>query len=112
MIHATMYRHMSLRIIVSPWKQFCFLAESPAYPGLCACEAVVVASPAASAQAFDAGGRRFDIWVGDMTQEEATEMLEKHGRESYAAEIIDNCALAWNASGFCHAVFSMHRLVA
>ena len=34
----------------------------------------------------DAGGRRFDIWVGDMTQGEATEMLEKHGHESDAAE--------------------------
>lgn len=107
-----MHRHMSLRIIVSPWKQFCFLVESPAYPGLSACEAVVVASSAASAQAFDAGGRRFDIWVGDMTQGEGTEMLEKHGHESDAAEIIDKCALAWDASGCCHAVFSVHRFVA
>ncbi|CAE7259271.1 unnamed protein product [Symbiodinium sp. CCMP2592] len=61
--------------------------------------AVVVASSAASAQAFDAGGRRFDIWVGDMTQGEATEMLEKHDHKSDAAEIINKCALAWNASG-------------
>ncbi|CAE7272705.1 unnamed protein product [Symbiodinium sp. CCMP2592] len=55
--------------------------------------AVVVASSAASAQAFDAGGRRFDIWVGDMTHGEGTEVLEKHGHESDAAEIIDKCGL-------------------
>ena len=59
----------------------------------------MVASSAASAQAFDAGGR------SDMTQGDATDMLEKHGHESDAAEIIDKCALAWNASGCCHAVF-------
>ena len=64
----------------------------------------MAASFAASALAFDAGGRRFDIWVGDMTEKEASELLKMHEHESAAAAIIDNCAVAGNASGFCQAV--------
>ncbi|CAJ1451414.1 unnamed protein product [Effrenium voratum] len=52
---------------------------------------LVAASSAASALAFDAGGRRFDIWVGDMTEKEASELLKMHEHESAAAAIIDNC---------------------
>ena len=64
----------------------------------------MAASSAASALAFDAGGRRFDIWVGDMTEKEASELLKLHEQqESAATAIIDNCAVAGNASGFCQA---------
>ncbi|CAJ1389438.1 unnamed protein product [Effrenium voratum] len=52
---------------------------------------LVAASAAASALAFDAGGRRFDIWVGDMTEKEASELLKMHEHESAATAIIDNC---------------------
>ena len=62
----------------------------------------MAASSAASALAFDAGGRRFDI--GDMTEKEASELLKMHEHESAATAIIDNCAVAGNASGFCQAV--------
>ena len=62
----------------------------------------MAASSAASALAFDAGGRRFDIWVGDMTEKEASELLKMHEHESAATAIIENCAVAGNASGFCH----------
>ncbi|CAJ1414907.1 unnamed protein product [Effrenium voratum] len=66
---------------------------------------LVAASSAASALAFDAGGRRFDIWVGDMTEKEASELLNLHEQhESATTAIIDNCAVAGNASGFCQAV--------
>ena len=65
----------------------------------------MAALSAASALAFDAGGRRFDIWVGDMTEKEASELLKLHEQqESAATAIIDNCAVAGNASGFCQAV--------
>ena len=65
----------------------------------------MAASSAASALAFDAGGRRFDIWVGDMTEKEASELLNLHEQhESATTAIIDNCAVAGNASGFCQAV--------
>ena len=53
----------------------------------------MVASSAASALAFDAAGRRFDVWVGDMIQKKATKLFEKHDRKSDAAEIIDKCGL-------------------
>ncbi|CAJ1390998.1 unnamed protein product [Effrenium voratum] len=52
---------------------------------------LVAASFAASALAFDAGGRRFNIWVSNMTEKEASELLKMHEHESAAAAIIDNC---------------------
>ena len=40
-------------------------------------------SSAASALAFDAGGtaRQEDIWVGGLTEDEAKQVVELHGRE-------------------------------
>ena len=71
----------------------------------------MAASSAASALAFDAGGRRFDIWVGDMTEKEASELLKMHEHESAATAIIDNCAVAGNASGFCQVFFECFPLL-
>ena len=53
---------------------------------------IVSASSAAVALAFDAGGpeRQEDIWVGDLTEEEAKEFLALHGHEN-KEDFVDAC---------------------
>ncbi|CAJ1459201.1 unnamed protein product [Effrenium voratum] len=52
---------------------------------------IVSASSAAVALAFDAGGpeRQEDIWVGDLTEEEAKEFLALHGHENKWEDFVD-----------------------
>ncbi|CAJ1457862.1 unnamed protein product [Effrenium voratum] len=54
---------------------------------------IVSASSAAVALAFDAGGteRQEDIWVGDLTEEEAKEFLALHGHENKWEDFVDAC---------------------
>ncbi|CAJ1393134.1 unnamed protein product, partial [Effrenium voratum] len=54
---------------------------------------IVSASSAAVALAFDAGGteRQEDIWVGDLTEEEAKEFLALHGHENKWVDFVDAC---------------------
>ena len=54
---------------------------------------IVSASSAAVALAFDAGGneRQEDIWVGDLTEEEAKEFLALHGHENKWKDFLDAC---------------------
>ncbi|CAJ1457154.1 unnamed protein product [Effrenium voratum] len=54
---------------------------------------IVSASSAAVALAFDAGGteRQEDIWVGDLTEEEAKEFLALHGHEKNWKDFVDAC---------------------
>ncbi|CAJ1383856.1 unnamed protein product [Effrenium voratum] len=56
---------------------------------------IVSASSAAVALAFDAGGteRQEDIWVGDLTEEEAKEFLALHGHEKNWKDFVDACGL-------------------
>ena len=56
-------------------------------------------SSAASALAFDAGGkaRQEDIWVGGLTEDEAKQVVELHGREGEWGNIkaiVKNCAFS------------------
>ena len=48
------------------------------------------------ALSFDAGGaqRQRDFWVQDLTEQEATELLRKHGHGDKAKDFLDACALA------------------
>ena len=48
------------------------------------------------ALAFDAGGteRQEDIWVADLTEEEAKEFLALHGHEKNWKDFVDACASA------------------
>ena len=57
---------------------------------------IVSASSAAVALAFDAGGteRQEDIWVGDLTEEEAKECLALHGHENKWEDFVDACVSA------------------
>ena len=57
---------------------------------------IVPASSAAVALAFDAGGteRQEDIWVADLTEEEAKEFLALHGHENKWEDFVDACASA------------------
>ena len=57
---------------------------------------IVAASSAAVALAFDAGGseRQKDIWVGDLTEEEATEFLALRGHENDWKDFVDACVSA------------------
>jgi len=57
---------------------------------------IVSASSAAVALAFDAGGsaRQEDIWVADLTEEEAKEFLALHGHENNFEEFVDACVSA------------------
>ena len=52
---------------------------------------------------FDAGGRerQRDFWVQDLTKDEATELLTKHGHGDKAKDFLDACALAlpWHCLG-------------
>ncbi|CAJ1451251.1 unnamed protein product [Effrenium voratum] len=54
---------------------------------------IVSASSAAVALAFDAGGteRQEDIWVGNLTEEEAKEFLALHGHENKWEDFVDAC---------------------
>ncbi|CAJ1451255.1 unnamed protein product [Effrenium voratum] len=54
---------------------------------------IVSASSAAVALAFDAGGteRQEDIWVGDLTEEEAKEFLALHGHGNKWEDFVDAC---------------------
>ncbi|CAJ1431865.1 unnamed protein product [Effrenium voratum] len=54
---------------------------------------IVSASSAAVALAFDAGGteRQEDIWVADLTEEEAKEFLALHGHEKNWKDFVDAC---------------------
>ncbi|CAJ1392548.1 unnamed protein product [Effrenium voratum] len=56
---------------------------------------IVSASSAAVALAFDAGGteRQEDIWVADLTEEEAKEFLALHGHEKNWKDFVDACGL-------------------
>ena len=56
-------------------------------------------SSAASAQAFDAGGkaRQEDIWVGGLTEDEAKQVVELHGRAGEWGNIkaiVEKCAFS------------------
>ena len=57
---------------------------------------IVSASSAAVALAFDAGGnaRQEDIWIGDLTEEEAKEFLALHGHENKWKDFVDACVSA------------------
>ena len=57
---------------------------------------IVSASSAAVALAFDAGGlaRQEDIWVGDLTEQEAKEFLALHGHEKNWKDFVDACVSA------------------
>ena len=57
---------------------------------------IVSASSAAVALAFDAGGteRQEDIWVGDLTEEEAKEFLALHGHGNKWEDFVDACVSA------------------
>ena len=57
---------------------------------------IVSASSAAVALAFDAGGneRQKDIWVGDLTEQEAKEFLALHGHENDWKDFVDACVSA------------------
>ena len=57
---------------------------------------IVSASSAAVALAFDAGGteRQEDIWVGNLTEEEAKEFLALHGHENKWEDFVDACVSA------------------
>ncbi|CAJ1434017.1 unnamed protein product [Effrenium voratum] len=59
----------------------------------CAIHVIVSASSAAVALAFDAGGlaRQEDIWVGDLTEQEAKEFLALHGHEKNWKDFVDAC---------------------
>ncbi|CAJ1386206.1 unnamed protein product [Effrenium voratum] len=61
----------------------------------CAIHVIVSASSAAAALAFDAGGleRQEDIWVGDLTEQEAKEFLALHGHEKNWKDFVDACGL-------------------
>ncbi|CAJ1388715.1 unnamed protein product, partial [Effrenium voratum] len=54
---------------------------------------IVSASSAAVALAFDAGGteRQEDMWVGNLTEEEAKEFLALHGHENKWEDFVDAC---------------------
>ena len=54
---------------------------------------IVSASSAAVALAFDAGGkaRQKDIWVGDLTEQEAKELLALHVHENDWKDFVDAC---------------------
>ncbi|CAE7531031.1 unnamed protein product [Symbiodinium pilosum] len=54
---------------------------------------IISASSAAAALAFDAGGanRQKDIWIDELTAEEAKKVLTLHGHEENAQDIIDAC---------------------
>ncbi|CAE7210166.1 unnamed protein product [Symbiodinium pilosum] len=58
-----------------------------------AAHVIISASSAAAALAFDAGGanRQKDIWIDDLTAEEAKKVLTLHGHEENAQDIIDAC---------------------
>ena len=58
------------------------------------CKVIISASSAAAALAFDAGGanRQKDIWIDDLTAEEAKKVLTLHGHQENAQDIIDACA--------------------
>ena len=59
-------------------------------------EVMVCASSAAMALAFDAGGssRQRSIWVGDLTKEEAGELLTHYGHSDKTDEFLGACPLA------------------
>ena len=62
----------------------------------CPAEVIVCASSAAMAMAFDAGGRsrQQSIWVADLTEEDAGELLTRHGHADKKDEFLDACPLA------------------
>ena len=53
------------------------------------------ASSAAMAISFDAGGsaRQKDIWVGDLTEKEARELLTLHEHQNDWKQFVDACPL-------------------
>eukprot|EP00435_Cladocopium_sp_Y103_P051756 s1873_g16.t1 len=57
---------------------------------------IVSASSAAVALAFDAGGsaRQKDIWIGDLTEQEAKQFLKLHGHENNFKEFVEACVSA------------------
>ena len=57
---------------------------------------IVSASSAAVALAFDASGnaRQKDIWIGDLTEEEAKGFLALHGHENKWKDFVDACVSA------------------
>ena len=61
---------------------------------MCCRKVIISASSAAAALAFDAGGarRQKDIWIEDLTAEEAKKLLSLHGHGKNAQDIIDACA--------------------
>ena len=61
------------------------------------------ASSAAMAIAFDAGGaeRQDNFWVGDLTEDEAKELLNLHGHKDKTDEFLEACPLAALFALFC-----------
>ena len=59
-------------------------------------EVIVCASSAAMAIAFDAGGaeRQDNFWVGDLTEDEAKELLNLHGHKDKTDEFLEACPLS------------------
>ncbi|CAJ1428141.1 unnamed protein product [Effrenium voratum] len=60
-----------------------------------AAHVIVCASSAAMAMAFDAGGRQRqkDIWVGDLTDDEAERLLALHGHKEDWLQFTEECGL-------------------
>ena len=58
-------------------------------------EVIVCASSAAMAISFDAGGsaRQHDIWVGDLTEKEAEELLKLHEHHNDWKRFVAACPL-------------------
>ena len=75
-------------------------------------QVIVSASSAAVALAFDAGGpeRQEDIWVGDLTEEEAKEFLALHGHENKWEDFVDACVSAQFNSMLDQGVFAAFKL--
>ena len=61
------------------------------------------ASSATMAIAFDAGGaeRQDNFWVGDLTEDEAKELLNLHGHKDKTDEFLEACPLAALFALFC-----------
>ena len=73
---------------------------------------IVSASSAAVALAFDAGGteRQEDIWVGDLTEEEAKEFLALHGHGNKWEDFVDACVSAQFNNMLVDGVFAAFKL--
>ena len=69
----------------------------------CPAEVIVCASSTAMALNFDAGGRdrQKNYWVGDLTKEEAEELLNLHEYKDETPDFLNACPLAALFASFC-----------